>query len=132
MAARYTLSAGERLKREQHIKALFLRGTALSVFPVRMIWKLVEAEEPFPVRAGFSAPKKKFRHASDRNRIKRLLREAWRLQQPPVREVVPPGRQLHVFILFTDKTLPGYDTVFAAVGKGIAQIQKALANEHPA
>jgi len=131
-AARYTLSAGERLKREQHIKALVQHGKALSVFPLRIIWRLVDADEPFATRAGFSAPKKKFRHATDRNRIKRLLREAWRLQKPALLSGIPPGRQLQLFILFTDKALPDYAAVATAMGKGIAQLQQALANAQPA
>jgi ribonuclease P protein component len=132
MAARYTLSAGERLKREQHIKALFQSGKALSVFPLRLIWRLVDAEEASSTCAGFSAPKKKFGHAKDRNRIKRLMREAWRLQKPALLPAIPAGKQLHLFILFTDKSLPDYPTVFAAIGKGITQLQKALADVQPA
>jgi ribonuclease P protein component len=129
MAARYTLGAGERLKREQHIEALFRTGKALSVFPLRIIWQLVpKAAEPFTIRAGFSAPKKKFKRATDRNSIKRLLREAWRLQKPALESGIPEGRQLHIFILFTDKALPDYDAVYAAIGKGIVQLQKALAH----
>lgn len=128
MAARYTLCANERLKREQHIKALFQSGKALSAFPVRIVWQLAPAAEPFPIRAGFSAPKKAFRHAVERNRIKRLLREAWRLQKPTLASSVPPGRQLRLFILYTDKTLPDYQAVYAAIGKCILQLQKALSD----
>jgi ribonuclease P protein component len=132
MAARYTLCADERLKREQHIEALFRTGKALSVFPLRMIWRLAEANEAYPIRAGFSAPKKKFKKAVDRNRIKRLMREAWRLQKPGLAPAIQEGQQLHIFILFTDKALPDYDTIYTAVGKGIAQLQKTLDYEPPA
>jgi len=132
MAARYTLCADERLKREQHIEALFRTGKALSVFPLRMVWRLAEADEAFAIRAGFSAPKKKFKRAADRNRIKRLMREAWRLQKPGLAPAIPAGQQLHIFILFTDKVLPNYDTIYKAVGKGITQLQKTLDYEPPA
>lgn len=126
MAARYTLRAGERLKREQHIKALFQNGKALSVFPVRVIWLLAAPDGRSPVRAGFSAPKKRFRHATDRNRIKRLLREAWRLQQPALYPCLPEEKQLQLFLLYTGKALPDYDEVYRTVGKCILQLQKAL------
>jgi ribonuclease P protein component len=92
----------------------------------------VDADEAFPSRAGFSAPKKKFGHAKDRNRIKRLMREAWRLQKPALLPAIPAGKQLHVFILFTDKSLPDYQIVLAAIGKGINHLKKALANVPPA
>jgi len=132
MAARYTLSAGERLKREQHIKALFRSGKALSAFPLRLIWLLVpKNDEASVTRAGFSAPKKKFKHATDRNRIKRVMREVWRLQKLILEPVIPEGMQLHIFLLFIDVTLPDYDTVFAAAGKAIAQLKKTLDHAQP-
>ena len=127
MAARYTLCAGERLKREQHIEALFRSGKALSVFPVRIIWRLEPSRTgPFAVRAGFSAPKKKFKRATDRNRIKRQLRDAWRLQRLPLEAIVPADQELHLFILFTDKALPEFEAIYEAIGKGILQLQKKL------
>jgi hypothetical protein len=45
---------------------------------------------------------------------------------------IPAGKQLHVLILFTDKSLPDYQIVFAAIGKGINHLKKALANVQPA
>lgn len=129
MAARYTLSTGERLKREADIEALFRTGKAFSLFPLRVIWRLIpRSDAPFAIQAGFSAPKKGFRQAVDRNRVKRLLREAWRLQKPALEAVIPAGQQLHVFLLFTDKVLPEWLIVQSSVGKAIARLQQALQN----
>jgi ribonuclease P protein component len=130
MAIRYTLGKNERLKREQHIQTLFRTGKAFSVFPLRVIWLLLPLDKELsPVRAGFSASKRNFKKAVSRNRIKRLMREAWRLQQYQL--TVPEGMQLQLFLIFTDKALPDYDTLFAAVGKGIIQLQKAIGGVTP-
>lgn len=129
MAVRYTLGAGERLKRGQHIEALFQHGKALSVFPVRLIWRLAPLnDEPFPIRAGFSAPKKKFRKASDRNRVKRLLREAWRLNKHVLAPYVPENFQLQVFVQCLDKSIPEYPAVSAAIEQSISRLKKTLGN----
>jgi ribonuclease P protein component len=127
MAPRYTLGSDSRLKREQQIETLFRTGKAFSVFPVRVMWTLAPLNgETSVTRAGFSVPKKKFKRSVDRGRVKRLLREAWRLQQHELSEGIPAGKQLHVFLIFTDAALPDYQTVYNAVGKGLTKLKKAL------
>ena len=128
MAGRLTLGKEERLVREKDIETLFRTGKAFSVFPLRVIYRLVPLPggEHFNVRAGFSAAKKKFKRAVDRNRIKRLMRESWRLQKAALSDLVPEGQQLQLFLLFTDKELPIYEAVFTAAGKIIAKLEASL------
>lgn len=128
-APRYTLGSDSRLKREQHIETLFRTGKAFSVFPIRFFWTLApRGEELSLTRAGFSVSKKKFKRSVDRGRVKRLLREAWRLQQHEVSALIPEGKQLHLFLVFTDAALPEYQVVYDAVGKGLAKLKKALSD----
>ena len=129
MAHRYTLGSDSRLKREQHIETLFRTGKAFSVYPIRAIWALVpKGTESSAARVGFSVSKKKFKQAVDRGRIKRLLRESWRLQQHKVLQQIPEGNQLHLFLIFTDAVLPDYATVYASVDKSIVKLNKLLAD----
>ncbi len=78
---RNTLGSNERLKSEKSITALFETGKILSVFPVRLIYKFHPTAEKFPVKVGFAVPKKNFKHAVDRNLLKRRMREAYRLNK---------------------------------------------------
>ena len=80
MPHRFRFPKAERLKSRKQIDLLFAGGKAFSVFPVRTIYRFHTAEKG-SLKAGFTASKKHFKKAVDRNRIKRLLREAYRLQK---------------------------------------------------
>ncbi|RNC92307.1 MAG: ribonuclease P protein component [Allomuricauda sp.] len=73
-----TLSKNERLKSQKQIELLFLKGSAITKFPFKLIYLPNLNPEDFHTKAGFVVPKKNFKSAVKRNRIKRLLREAYR------------------------------------------------------
>lgn len=100
---RYTLQAIERLKLRKQIETLFQTGEAFSVFPLRIVYRIIPSTDALasPVQVGFSIPKKRIKKANGRNRVRRLLKEAWRLQKHPLYEVIPPKFQLHCFLIYT-------------------------------
>ncbi len=69
----------EKLKRRDHITALFANGKSLKKFPLKLIYLPLEDESQNKV--GVSVPKRRFKHAVDRNRLKRLMREGYRLNK---------------------------------------------------
>jgi ribonuclease P protein component len=115
---RFTLQAIERLKLRQQIETLFQTGEAFSVFPLRVIYRIcaVSAAES-PVRVGFSIPKKRIKKAVGRNRVRRRLKEAWRLQKHSLYRQVPAGSQLHLFLVYTGPENCSFDEAVAAVRK---------------
>lgn len=75
---RFTFKKEEKLKSRKLIGQLFEEGESISKFPLRIFYLKVEHSSKYSIQATFSAPKKKFKKAVDRNRIKRLMREAYR------------------------------------------------------
>lgn len=71
----------ERLCSRKSIGELFTRGNVIFHYPFRVLWLAAGPDNPFPAKAAVAVPGKKFRKAVDRNRIKRLIREAYRLNK---------------------------------------------------
>jgi ribonuclease P protein component len=121
----------EKLKSRKLIENLFATGKSLNVFPIRVSYKFLslQGEERSGMQVGVSVSKKNFKKAVERNRIKRLLREAYRLQKKPILELLKEkGLQGNVFFIYTDKSLPDYETVFATITKCLENLKrKAIA-----
>jgi len=81
VAMKFTLGKLERLKSRKLIEKLFAEGKSVKKFPLRMVFLQTSHTSTFPMQAGFSVPKRNFKRAVDRNRLKRLLRETYRLRK---------------------------------------------------
>lgn len=72
----------EKLKSKKLIEQLFSEGKSISAYPLRMVYLKTEyGDETVQFKTGVSVSKRNFKNAVDRNRIKRLLREAYRLNK---------------------------------------------------
>ncbi len=100
----FTFSKSERLCGNTQVDRLFAEGNRqIAVFPVRLVWLLTDTPG---VRILISAPKRKFHHAVDRNRVKRQIREFYRLHSASLKGVVETqGKGLDVAFLFLDSKL---------------------------
>ncbi|MBE7651812.1 ribonuclease P protein component [Tenacibaculum finnmarkense] len=93
---KFTLGQQERLKSKKLIGKLYEEGKSVKVFPLRMVYIQTEHTSKFPVQVGVSVPKRNFKSAVDRNRIKRLLRETYRKEKYTVYDAV---NKPHVFMI---------------------------------
>jgi len=74
----------EKLKSKKCIELLFSEGKAVSKFPLRLVYIATNLPNDVPIQAGVSVTKRRFKKAVTRNRIKRLMREAYRLHKNDV------------------------------------------------
>jgi ribonuclease P protein component len=121
----------ERLKSRKQIDALFNGGKSVSVFPVRAVYQFSVQGEP-GLKVGVSASKRYFKKAVDRNRVKRLLREAYRLQKEELVLKLKEARQCGaVFFLYSDKAIADFETIKVSVGKCLHRLSKNIQRENP-
>lgn len=74
----YTLGKDEKLKSKIFIGKLFTEGKRVKAYPLQLVYLPIKHDGEFPVKAGFSVPKRNVKLAVNRNRIKRLMREVYR------------------------------------------------------
>jgi ribonuclease P protein component len=121
-----SLGKNQRLKSRKLIGQLFKEGKSVSVFPFRVLY-LPQPEAGELLQAGFSVSSKNFRKAVDRNRIKRLMREAYRLQKLPLKSLLEKkNNRLVVFLIYTGKEMPDYEFIYEKVNVVLQTIIKKL------
>ncbi|MBP7781123.1 MAG: ribonuclease P protein component [Paludibacteraceae bacterium] len=103
-----TFPKREHLCGDAVISTLYHEGKSFLSYPVKVTYLLVDDSEP--VRCLVWAPKRKFKHSVDRNRVRRQLREAYRKNKYPLIDAANAlGKSLHFSMIYIDdKLLPSY------------------------
>lgn len=105
---------------------LFSNGSKISAGPLRIVYLLTESEHP-ALQVGTGVSSRNFKKATDRNRIRRLIREAWRLQKKDLEQKVRMGTtKVIVFIMYTGKELPAYEVIFNKTGSAIHKLMELV------
>ena len=121
----FTLGRSERLKSRKLIDRVFREGKSFSLFPFRVYYLFVEPGAPALLQAGFGASRRNFKRAVDRNRIKRLTREAYRInKQELFLRLQEKQRPLALFFIYTGKELPDHRMVTEKIGVALQKLVK--------
>ena len=109
---RYTFKKEEKLKSRKTIEELFKEGKSFSIFPFRILWNIHDKNSS-PLQTGFAVSSKNFKKAVDRNRIKRLMREAYRLQKNDLQnQLTKQQKYIVVFFIYVGNELPDHVLIF--------------------
>jgi ribonuclease P protein component len=127
VSKQFTLGKNERLKSRKSIEQLFSEGKKVVVAPYRVLYMVTKSAEKSALLFGAGVSAKNFKKAVDRNRVKRLTREAYRLQKKNLQEKTKAGNmQLNIFFIYTGRELPGYDEVYKKVGVILNKLDKLI------
>jgi len=120
----YTFKKEERLCNKRLIDGLFHNGSSFLCYPFRASWRHTSGLQPYPVQILFSVSKKRYKHAVDRNLVKRRLREAYRLQkQLHLYDVLnTAGKKIILSVGYIGKEILPYDVIEKKMLKLLAQL----------
>ena len=129
---RYTFRKCEHLCLKTEIEALFSAGcTSMSMFPLRATFRTMEYKGYGPqVKILLSVSKKHFRHAVDRNRAKRQLREAYRLQKHLLLNELSAEQSLHIAFIWLSNRPIKSEIVHARMRSALLKIAERAKAYH--
>lgn len=100
----FSLGKNYKLCSKVIIDDLFASGKTVKSYPLIAITKTIEFNDNIPFKIVFSAPKRTFRKAVQRNRIKRICREAVRLNKSILESyLIENNKQLALFLVYSSK-----------------------------
>lgn len=114
---RSTFPKSERLNSKKLIEELFNEGSYFYLYPFKVTYlKMEEVGQP---QVLFSVSKRKFKSAVTRNRIKRLMKEAYRLNKN-----VHLNSSLVVAFIYTPEDLPQFQLLNKKIGKALQKLSQ--------
>mgnify|MGYP000707244516 FL=1 len=120
---RNTFSKEEKLKSRKQIALLFEKGDSIKQFPIRIKY-LKLSDLGIPPKIAFSVPKRNFKLAVDRIRIKRLLRESYRKNKETLYHGL--SGEYILMILFIDKMEWNQQDLHDKLSTGLQKLKDRL------
>lgn len=120
-----TFKKDERLCQFNAIEKLFTEGHSFFIHPVKIIWMDYETGCKSPAQLLISVPKRNFKHAVDRNLIKRQIREAYRLNKNILYDyLMHKSRKCALAIVFAGKNKVPYAQLEGIINLSLQRLIK--------
>jgi len=123
---KYSFSKAEHLCGEKKITRLHAEGSAFIVYPLRVVYFLPAEKDEFPAKVMVSVPKKRFKRAVKRNRLKRLIREAYRLNKHILLDtLIEKNIQAHISFQYVSNDELAFDYIEKRMQTALNKIKDA-------
>jgi ribonuclease P protein component len=114
------LKKSERLCSKKAFEFLFSNGKTAFSHPIKLIYKVEKTSSGATIQVAFGTSKRNFKRAVKRNRIKRLLREAYRIQKVLPKE----GVNEYYMFMYIGKEIASLETIRNSITKVLTQVAK--------
>lgn len=124
----YTFCKQERLCSQRLIDELFNSGHRIMVYPFSVHWMACPNEAiPFQAQVLIATSKRKFRHAVDRNHVKRLIRECYRMHKPELYTMLESrGVKMVLAVNYIHNSIFDYASLMHKFDKVMLRLQQEL------
>jgi ribonuclease P protein component len=113
----------ERVTGEKRIETLFTQGRSFMAYPFRVVFLETAHSRAMPLSVLISIPKKRLKSAVHRNRMKRLVREAYRLNKHLIEDaLLRKEGYIDVAFIYVKDELSDFDTVEKGIVKAIREL----------
>lgn len=128
MIKQFTFGKKERLTHRNQIDSLFNEGKSFNIRPIKVFYQTVEPVPIPELKTLIAVPKKRFKRAVDRNRLRRLIREAYRLNRTLLLNRVNTSTiSLHIaFVYIGDKADIDYINIEKSMTACLERLEKLL------
>lgn len=122
-----TITKQEILSNQKIISGLFADGNSFLAYPLKIVFIKSDSTNAFPAQAAFAVSKRNFKRANKRNYLKRLMREAYRLNKSAFYgELALIGANINLMVVYIGKELCEYKTVEKAMISAFKKLQAKL------
>ncbi|HUI32427.1 MAG: ribonuclease P protein component [Dysgonamonadaceae bacterium] len=122
----FTFSKNERITGTKRIDALFIHGKGFICYPLRIIYLLQEQKNEAGCSVLISVPKKRIKKATQRNRIKRLIRESYRLNKKLIDNTELGERSLKIAFIYVKENESDLPEIQKAMQKALIKITEQI------
>ena len=123
----YSLNSTERIKQRKIIEEIFSTGSTIYKDFIRINYIKTDFDDDTIAKVAFSVPKKKFKRAYKRNRLKRIMREVYRKNKPEFYDILS-NKNIKIALLFVylDNEIKDYDTIEKKMKLALEKLVKKL------
>ena len=120
---RNTFPKSERLSSKTIIEALFTQGVTIKRYPFVIKYLPLREPQDKVTQILFSVSKRNFKRAVDRNKIKRLMREAYRLNKAPLATL---SKKYAIAYIYTARKILPFNEISAKLKESILRLEQEL------
>jgi ribonuclease P protein component len=126
-----TFHKSERLCSRKAITFLFEEGNTFYTLLYKIVWSEASLSGKYPAQAAFSVSKKTFRKATERNLVRRRMRESYRRNKKALYDhLVSLNIRISFIIIFRENKIPDFRTIEKAMAEMIGRLCIAVSEKH--